>query len=345
MPDMLRNNRNHSKRVAKLISASKSQDTSILGGIWHWINGVASGVGHLLTGAIASLGRAILNHLQNIVAAFQEEIDAMGRIIFWWERMLWHTIQGWISRKIAAVRAYVKRETAYLIRLIYVSTRTVLALAYAAVAHERKERKDAVGRAEARARREIAALHGVIEREAASAYRADRSDRASLIIRLLDFAVLRNPAVRTLVKDIATGILDLLEIDDPILRILLGFLIKHVIDKLGVDKGVGVLVQDLLGPLLGKKKPQGLHDVILDLSQRMLASEKQWAQFFEDGGSQVEQAGKEWRNITSVVGTVAISVFVVQAVVAPEQWAREVNAVIGRPANDVAASAATLFKG
>ncbi len=80
MPDLLRNNRNHSQRVAKLIAGSKSKDTSIFGGIWHWVNGVASGIGHFLNGAVAALGKAILNHLQNIVDTFQEEIDATRRI-------------------------------------------------------------------------------------------------------------------------------------------------------------------------------------------------------------------------------------------------------------------------
>ena len=345
MPDVLKTNRDHSKRMAKQIGAAKSQDNGVLGGIWHWINGVASGVGHFLSGPLVAFGRAVLNHLENIVSAFQDEISALERVIFWWDRFLWHTIQGWIHRPLAKVRALIRREVKYLIRLIYVSTRTVLALAYAAVARERRERQIAVGRAEARARREIKALHGVIEREAASGYRMTQGDRTSLIIRLLDYAVLRNPAVKTLVKDIATGILDLLSIDDPVLRLLLGFLIKHVIDKLGIDKAVGVLIQDLLSPLLGKKKPQDLHDVILDLSQRILAGEKQWAQFFEDGGSQVEQAGKEWRNLTSVAGTVAVVAFVAQAVIAPNQWATEINDIIGKPANDVAAHAARLFKG
>jgi len=328
-----------------LIAGSKSKDTSIFGGIWHWVNGVASGIGHFLNGAVAALGKAILNHLQNIVDTFQEEIDATRRIIFWWERIVWHMIQGWIARQLAMIRGLISREVKYLIRLIYITTRTVLALALAAVARESRERKHAVGAAEARARREIRALHGVIEREAVSGYIPDRHDRASLIIRLLDYAVLRNPEVKRLVGKIATGLIDLLEIDDPLLRILLTFLIKHVIDRLGVDKGVGVLVQDLMAPLLGKPKPTGIHDVVTDLSERMAAMEKQWAQFFEDGGSNVEQAGKEWRNITSVAGTAAIAAFVVDAVVAPDQWAKAMNAIIGQPANHVAAEAARLFKG
>lgn len=345
MPDMLDNNRNHAKKVAKQIGDSKSPDTNVLDGIWHWVDGVASGIGHFIGGAVTDAIKAIAAHLENVVSAFQDEIDALGRVIFWWERALWHTVQSWITRKIAIVRAQERADFRYLVRLIYVATRTVLALAYNAVHVERHERKVAVGCAEARARAQVKALHHVIEREAASGYRVDSTERASIITRLLDFAVSRNPAVRDLVKVISGGLLDLLEIDDPPLRFLLGFLIKHVIDKLGIDKAVGVLIDDLMAPLLGSKVPRDLHDTIMALCGRVLAMEKQWAQFFTDGGAQVEQAGTDWRNITSIASSVAILAFTVQAVADPTGWAREVNDVVGRPVNDLVAKAEHLFKG
>ena len=345
MPHIGLNSNRHANRAAKQIKDSKTPSTNPVVGIWHWLNGVASGVSHFLGHTLADFGHAILYHLEHIVAAFQEQIDAIKRIVFWWEYAVWHMIQGWISRQLGQIKAYVKREVAYLIRLIYVATRTVLAVALAAVRHEARERKVAVGRAEARARAEIKALHGVIEREAASGYRMTSDDRASVIVRLLDYAVLRNPEVKALVGKIVTGIFDLLSIDDPLLRILLGFVIKQIIDRLGIDKAVGILVQDLLAPILGKPKPHDIHDVILDLSERMLALEKFAATFMEDGGAQVEQAGKNWREITGVVGNLAILAFTVEAVVAPEKWAKEISGTVGRVANDVALAAERLFLG
>lgn len=345
MPTIGQTNRDHAKSAAKQIKQSKTPSSNPIVGIWHWINGVASGVSHFLGHTLHSFGEAILFHLQHVVQTFQEAIDAFGRVIFWWERIVWHVIKGWIAKQYAQIKAYVKREVAYLIRLIYVATRAVLALALAAVRHERNERKVAVGRAEARARAQVKALHGVIEREAASGYRVSRDDRASLIVRLLDYAVIRNPEVKFLVGKIATGLLDILAIDDPILRVLLGFLIKHVIDRLGIDKAVGILISDLLAPLLGKPKPADLHDVIMDLSDRALALEKFAATFMEDGGAQVEQAGKDWREITGVVGNLAILGFTVQAVVAPKAWASEIDKTVGRVANDVALAAERLFGG
>lgn len=345
MPVIGQTNRDHAKKTARQIKDSKTPISSPIVSIWHWINGVAAGVSHFLGFTLHSFGLSILYHLQHIVETFQEAIDAFGRVIFWWERIVWHVIKSWIAKQYAQLKAYVKREVAYLIRLIYVATRAVLALALAAVRQERHDRKVAVGRAEARARAQIKALHGVIEREAASGYRISRDDRASLIVRLLDYAVIRNPEVKLLVGKIATGLLDLLAIDDPILRILLGFLIKHVIDKLGIDKAVGILISDLLAPLLGKPKPADLHDVIVDLSDRALALEKFAATFMEDGGAQVEQAGKNWRDITGVIGNAAIVAFTVQAVVAPKAWAAEIDKTVGRVANDVALAAERLFKG
>lgn len=345
MPFIGKTNRDHAKAAAKQIKDSKTPSSDPIVGIWHWINGVASGVSHFLGTTLHAFGLAILYHLQHIVATFQEEIDAVYRIVFWWERIVWHTIKSWITKQYMQLRAYVKREVAYLIRLIYVATRTVLAIALSAVRHEQHERKVAVGRAEARTRAELRALHGVIEREAASGYRVSRADRASLIVRLLDYAILRNPEVKAIVGKIVTGLLDILEVDNPILRILLSFLIKHVIDRLGIDKAVGVLVQDLLAPLLGKPKPADLHDVIMDLSERMLVVEKFMTTFMEDGGAQIEQAGKEWRNITSVVANLAILGFTVQAVVAPKTWATEIDSTVGRAANDIALAAERLFRG
>jgi len=137
----------------------------------------------------------------------------------------------------------------------------------------------------------------------------------------------------------------LLSVDDPIARITIGFLIKEVIDRLGIDKALGALIHNLLAPLLGQPVPHDLHDVIADLSARMIADETQWAQFFDDGGSQVEQAGKDWRNITGPVSSVAIVAFTAAAVADPSVWAKDIADTVGRVVNDVALNAVNLFGG
>lgn len=345
MPDLLKTNRDHAKRVAKLLADSHNPITTVIGGIWHWINGIANGVGHFLGGPITSALRAILAAIEEAIDLWQKALGAYFRIITWYDRFLWHVVVGWLSKLRAQTRANLMAQVKRLIRLIYVTTNTVLGLAYAAVRKERRERIRAIARAEAKLKADIRALHHTIEREAASGYRVGQEDRLNLIVRLLDYAVLRNPELGALVKDAAGGILDLLSVDDPLARLVLGFIIKHVIDRLGIDKAVGTLIQDLLAPILGKPKPQGIHDVVMDLSDRAIASESQWAQFFEDGGAQVEQAGREWRDITSVAGGIAIVGFVAEAIHNPQGWAAAISDTVGVAANDVAIAAASLFEG
>lgn len=345
MPDIADTNKGHARRVAKLLADAKNPPSSVLGGIWHWVNGVAHGIAHFIGGPFTSFARAVLNAIENVVDAYQETIGALFRVITWYDRFLWHTVVGWLLRLRQRTRADLMAQVKRLIRLIYVTTNTVLMLAYAAVRREKAERVRAISRAEASLRRDIRALHHTIEREAASGYRVSQQDRINLIVRLLDYAVLRNPALKAVVGDIVSGALDLLAVDNPVARLLLGFLIKHVISKLGVDKAVGTLASDLLAPLLGKPKPHDLHDVVLDLSDRAIAAERQWAKFFTDGGSQVEQAGREWRDITSVAGSLAIVAFTAEAVNNPQRWATAIADTVGTVANDVAVKAVTLFEG
>ena len=345
MTNPLDTNRGHAKLVAKSMAAGGSQPTSVLGGIWHWINGVASGLGHFITGRIDLYAKATTLVVDGIIDAIEELDKSVLRAIFWLQILIWHKVTYWLARQRAWLIGYVNAWVTYLYRLIYVTTNKVMAICLAAVSKERRQRIRAIAHAEAQAKREIKALHHLIEREAASGYKIDQQHRLSLIVRILDFAVVRQPELRGIVRVISTGVLDLLSVDDPIARLTIGFLIKHVIDRLGIDKALGSLLHDLIAPLLGQPIPRDLHDVIADLSARMIADETQWAQFFQDGGSQVEQAGIDWRNITGPVGSAAIVAFTVAAVAAPDVWAKDLADTVGRAVNDVAVNAVKLFGG
>jgi hypothetical protein len=339
------NNENHARQTAKAISEHKPGDTDALESIWHWVNGVADGLGHFLgsqlTGfmkAVEAVIREALNAYATFVKAYQE---ALVIWVVWGLRLL----RDYINKQIKRIDARIARQGRWLEGLIFITTGRVLALALHAVGHERAARMRAVRKAEAGAIARIRAMHGVIEREAASAYSLDSHQRTSMIVKLLDFAVVRDPLLKDVVGKISGMLLDLLAIDDPLARIALGFLIKEVIDRLGVDKAVGSLISDLMEPLIGHPKPRGVHSVVEDLAQRIDALEGQFATFFKDGGSQVEQAGSQWRDITSVASNIAIAAFCTQAVVDPSGWASEINGTVGRAANDVADAAGKLFKG
>ena len=343
--NLKQSNQRHAAHVAGLMADTKASSTSVLGSIWHWVDGVANGISNLVTRPLPGGFRAIDHALENVHEGFTDFEQALERFHWWFHHVYIGIIPRWLHSLHTQTQGEIAALRRYLVRLIFVTTQTVLSIAMHAVRAERSERIRAVAHAEHKARAEVKALHGVIEREAASGYSADNHERASLIIRLLDFAVARNPELRAITGDIASGILDLLTVDDPVLRITLGFLIQHVIDKLGVDKALGVLIGDLAAPILGRPLPRDLHNVIADISARLDTSEQQWAQFMQDGGSQVEQAGKDWRNITSIAGNLAILAFTVQAVADPAGWAGEIQGTIGVAAADIADRAAALFRG
>lgn len=343
--NLTKTNIDHAKKVAKSIKASGGNSNgSVLSGIWHWINGVASGVGHFIK-TLGIFGRVVSDYIQFLDDCIHFILTSLQRALTWLERFVLRPMEQRLQREIRRVAAKERSDVSYLIRLIYVVARTVMQFALRLVRREHHDMTRAVKHAEALARHEVRRLHHRIEHEAASGYSIDNRGRTGLAVKLLEFLGAHNPEVQAVVGDIATGLIDLLSIDDPLLRISIGFLIKHVIDRLGIEKPLGHLIEDLIAPILGNPKPRDLHDVIADISARLGALEGQWATFFEDGGSEVEQAGREWQGITSLAASLGIVAFTAQAVADPVGWAAEVQAVVGRPANDLVTAAARLFRG
>ncbi len=339
------NTKRHARVTAKELTDPDSISTSYAAGLWKWIDGVANGVSHWIGSTVLGGFKAAFQHDVSIVQTFIDVMNTLRRIVFWVDYLVWHTVASWIAKLRKEQQANLLRAIRMLERLIYVRVSAVYALAMRAVRAERLARRKEVAYAEAEARARIKALHGTIEREAASGYRMQNTQRVSIIVKLLDYAATRNPAVRAVTGDIAKSVLDLIEIDDPILRIGLTFLVREVIDKLGIDKAVGTLIDALLTGITGAPPPRNLHDVIADISIRLSQVEGQWAQFFTDGGSQVEQAGNDWKDITSVIGNTAIVAFAVQATVDPDGWAAEIADTLGAAANDLGTRAVTLFGG
>lgn len=316
-----------------------------LDGVWHWLNGVASGVSNFF-------GRSVVDAFHTVLAAIETEVDwwqkAIGtyfKLYYWIQIHVLKYLYNLIVAKYVKLRAELKSDVARLIRLIYITTQYVLVVALRAVRAERVAREHAVKHAIAIAARDVRMLHQTVEREAASAYQVERDARVSVIVRLLEFAVTRNPELRTVIGDSIKALLDLLAIDNPIARLALGFVINDLIDRLGVDRLVGQLISDLLRPILGEPKPRNLHAVVLDMGKRLVAAEGFEAQFTADGGAQVEQAGKLWRDITQPAIAASIVGFVAFGIADPNGWASALNNTVGRLGNDLVDSTAKLVKG
>lgn len=213
----------------------------------------------------------------------------------------------WVTGQLAGVRAWVMR----LIR------------------HERRARRHGDARAEHLARQLARHSLATVQREAASAYKAATPAQTSLIGKLAGDLASRDPLVKDLVGRLIGGAVDLAEIDNPLLRIALPFVMKEIINRLGIDKPIGILLDDLLAPLLGSGQPKNLHAVILAICQRLTALEGQWATFMGDGGPEILQAGEQWRDITSLAADAGLLAFFGVMVADPQSWANDMATVAG----------------
>lgn len=337
-------NRHHKRKVARGVGGGIGGGQGGGGGFWGWINGVASSIGHFLSGPLARFTRVVRLAFGVVTDLYADYYQALWRALTWYDRTLINWLRKLIMWRIRQEASARRDSDARLIRLIYVTTATVLQLALAAVRRERIARQRAVGQAEARARQEVRYLHQLIEREAASAYRTGYPGRADLIARLLDLAVNRDPVVKDAVGLITRGLLDFVAIDDPPARWVIGFLLNDVISHLGVDKAIGALAGDLLAPLIGEPKPRNLHDVIGDITARLGKIEAWQAEFMAEGGPQVEQAGRDWRDITSLVGDASVLAFAATAVADPAGWAATINDTLGALGNATVAGVSDLIR-
>lgn len=337
-------NRRHAAKAARQLRDRKTPDRSVLGTIWGWINGTAQGIAHAIAGPIATAIHVIRFGFGQVGDLFADYYQALWRGLTWLDRTEINWLEGFAKRLHREDDAQLRRDFRYLVRLIYVTTAEVLALAYAAVRRERHARQHAVGVAEQRARQEARYVLQTVQREAASGYRTGYDGRVTLIQRLLDLVVTRDPVLRDAVNVAIRGLLDFASVDDPVARWALQFALRDIVDRLGIDRGIGDLTAALLAPLIGEPKPKDLHDVIMDISQRLGAVERQWATFFDDGGAQVEQAGSSWRDMTSLAADAGVLAFVAQGVLDPHAWASEISGTLGALANDTAAGIADLVR-
>lgn len=105
-----------------------------------------------------------------------------------------------------------------------------------------------------------------INQEAATGYASTADERKSAIQQAAQDIVSDLPIVKEIVGRLVTIALDLVEIDNPLLRIALGWLLKELINHLGVEDAAGAAFAALLQPLLGQAPPKNLHDTIVALA-------------------------------------------------------------------------------
>src|SRR5882762_4186277 len=116
-------------------------------------------------------------------------------------------------------------------------------------------------------------IPGLIDTRAANGYDPTLRARGGALQKLLDTVVAHDPLAASLVSRLATFIIDLAGVEDPIVRIAAQLILKQVIDRFGIDTALHQMLSDLLGGILGGGQPKTLQAITADVGNRLDALE------------------------------------------------------------------------
>ena len=306
--------------------------TGALTRFYSWITSLHGLVSWLFSTPLLALLRAIAAHLPAVILALQAIRDVLARLGAWiWAHYV-YPVEVILSGRIAQLRAWTQMQLATLTRMVWALYFSAENYTRLLVGTERAQRIQAVKAEHAAMLAQIRALHQAIEKEAASGYNSVSDARKSVLQRLLTDLTVRDPAVKGLVSDLVKIVVDIDTIDNPLIRYAASRLLSEIISHLGIDQAISSLIGRLLEPLTGNPRPGGVYDVDKDVAERLNALEAQWAEFEADGGPELDQAGRGWKDLTSLTVDAAILGFVGLAVNDPRAWATAVDDTIGIPA-------------
>lgn len=313
---------------------------------WKFLLGLPADIGHAIAVVwqiarqIQQLFDYVLSHplteLINAVALFsavatgnhEALVRAVQRIDPWVYRHRVLPLRAEVLRWLAALEARIAYLFAQAYLYINLKFRQAEAYTRQLVQAEHEDMLDHFTEAERYAFLQALTRKKEIEQEAADAYNAHLEARLGLARRLADLIAAHNPVVAGLVRDIVAGVVDLAAVENPVARLALGFLLRQLVDRLAVDKVAGRLLEDLLGPVLGTPRSRGVADTVNGLSARLEAVERQWADFMNHGGPEVEQAGSDWKDMDSAVTDAALVAFMAATIADPVAAADDAARVI-----------------
>jgi len=166
-------------------------------------------------------------------------------------------------------------------------------------------------------------IPGLIDQRAAAGYDPTLRARGNTLTKLLDTVVAHDPLAASLVSRLATFIIDLAGVEDPIVRIAAQLILKQVIDRFGIDTALHAMLSDLVGSILGGGQPKTLTDITADIGNRLDALEAGEAAL-----APLAPEADQLHELGTLAFDVALLGYLVAAVAAPVATADDTVAVL-----------------
>lgn len=166
-------------------------------------------------------------------------------------------------------------------------------------------------------------LPGLVDQEAASGYDPTLRARATVLQRLIDTLAAHDPFIAGIIRDLATFLVDLAEVDDPVLRLAAQVILRQVVDHLGLDTALRDLASSLLGGILGTGPPKTLAGVTGAVGDRLNAAEQSVAAL-----SPLADEADALHELGTVAFDAALLAYLTAGITDPRAWADDTAAVL-----------------
>lgn len=340
----LRNVENWGKDAWSAIWGGISDIPQVLAKLWHLAASLGALINWVIDTPVKQAFLAIWDFQQNVRTDLHKLADALERVRDWIYTRLIAPFRQQVITWINQTRAIERRDVHWLYKYTTRMFRYAIHYTQLLVGTERRQRAAADLAVRHYAQFLVTAALALVQREASGAYNSQLRDRLPVLERLAADLADRDPLLRDLAGKAITAIIDLAGVEDPALRLLLAYLCRQLAARAGVDQPAAALLQLLTGQLAGEDKPRDLSGVIRDLAARTGALEAQWAQFLAEGGVEVEQAGREWRDLTTLVTDAGLLAFFGTAAANPSAWAADISATAGQIVASVSTGIESLIR-
>jgi hypothetical protein len=334
---------NIAKSALSIITGAGAATAAGAQSLWSYVTNEHNLLSWLIGVPELNLFRRYLQSLADHTAALEQVQPALQRQAVWIFDNEVKPAEDRLGKRITALAAWARSMFWSLYAYVRAQFAAAVAIAQRLTAAEAAARAKAVTAEHAAMLNQVKAALQAVNDSAASGWNTGAQTRLQIIAGILDDIAENNPLTRDLVTLLVNGVLDLAEIDDPLIRWGLGKLLSEVISKAGVDAAAGDLVSSLLGTAAAQPRASSLYDVCKDAAGRLNNLEQLWATFMADGGSDVEQAGREWKDLRGVLEDAAILGMFGLAVTDPQAWATAIADTAGQVADDALAGIVDLI--